>query len=96
MGKPARCRSCAAALVFFKHPSSPKQAPFDAKPIDGHHPNTANAYPVVGASAYRPLHLAEQIQVRDHISDVEAMAEVRDMQWFHLHVCQPTTPKETD
>lgn len=91
---PARCRDCGAQLVFFKHHSSPKKAPFDITPIDGHHLNLANAYPVMGQSSYRPTHLAEQLQVQRHCSDEEAMAEVRDLQWFRIHQCPTTTPDE--
>lgn len=92
---PIRCHTCGAPLVFFKHPNSPKKAPFDATPIDGHHPNTAKAYPVMGASAYRPTHLAEQLQVQRACTNVEAMAEVRDMPWHHIHSCPPVDPEGT-
>lgn len=86
----AKCRGCRAPIVFFKHHSSPKFAPFDAKPLDGHHPNLANAYPVQGTSAYRPTHLAEQFQVQRACSDAQALAEVRDVPWYRLHNCSPT------
>lgn len=84
---PARCRKCRTPIAFFRSPFTDSPRAFELQPVDATHPLAGvKAFPVHnGVKAYRPHHLAELIQVRQHCSDEDAMAEVRDMPWHLLH-----------
>lgn len=89
---PARCRSCAAPVIFLFSPFTSALRTFDPAPVAPSHPLAGvTAFPVLSRKAYRPAELVEHLQLLRECTSTEAQDEIQDLPWHLIHECRPDT-----